>query len=156
VASAKVIGARAEAAPVIADLTRALSKIYTSRGIHIEKHCPEGLSFRGDRSDFEEMIGNLLDNACKWADSEVSVTVSAGRRGRLSVVVTDDGPGLNDEQKQRVIERGERLDESKPGSGLGLGIVKEIASLYGGTLTLGRAEAGGLSAELDLPAVERA
>ncbi len=155
VASAKVIGARAEAAPVIGDLTRALSKIYTSRGIHIEKQCPEGLSFRGDRSDFEEMVGNLLDNACKWADSDVSVTVSAGRPGRLSVVVTDDGPGLNDEQKRRVIERGERLDESKPGSGLGLGIVKEIASLYGGQLTLGRSEAGGLSAELDLPAVER-
>jgi signal transduction histidine kinase len=155
VASAKVIGARAEAAPVIGDLTRALSKIYTSRGIHIEKQCPEGLSFRGDRSDFEEMVGNLLDNACKWADSDVSVTVSAGRPGRLLVVVTDDGPGLNDEQKRRVIERGERLDESKPGSGLGLGIVKEIASLYGGQLTLGRSEAGGLSAELDLPAVER-
>jgi signal transduction histidine kinase len=156
VASAKVIGARAEAAPVISDLTRALSKIYTSRGIHITKQCPEGLSFRGDRSDFEEMVGNLLDNACKWADSEVSVTVSSTKPGRISVVVTDDGPGLNDEQKRRVLERGERLDESKPGSGLGLGIVKEIASLYGGTLTLGRSGDGGLSAELDLPAVERA
>ena len=102
------------------------------------------------------MVGNLLDNACKWADGEVTVTVASGQRGRLSVVVADDGPGLTGEQATRVIERGERLDESKPGSGLGLGIVKEIASLYGGTLTLGRAEAGGLSATLDLPAVERA
>lgn len=156
VASAKVIGARTEAAPVINDLTRALSKIYAPRGIRIERECPEGLSFRGDRSDFEEMVGNLLDNACKWADGEVTVTVASGHRGRLSVVVADDGPGLTGEQATRVIERGERLDESKPGSGLGLGIVKEIASLYGGTLTLGRAEAGGLSAMLDLPAVERA
>jgi signal transduction histidine kinase len=156
VASAKVLGARTEAAPVIADLTRALNKIYAPQGIHVEKECPEGLSFRGDRSDFEEMIGNLLDNACKWAEGEVKVTVSAGKPGRLSVVVTDDGPGLTDEQKKRVMERGERLDESKPGSGLGLGIVKEIASLYGGTLALGRAEAGGLAAELDLPGVERA
>jgi signal transduction histidine kinase len=142
-------------APVISDLARALNKIYSSRGIHVEKQCPDGLYFRGDRSDFEEMVGNLLDNACKWAEGEVTVTVAAVKPGRLSVVVGDDGPGLTDEQKKRVIERGERLDESKPGSGLGLGIVKEIAALYGGYLTLGRAQAGGLSAELDLPSVER-
>ncbi|NOT40549.1 MAG: sensor histidine kinase [Alphaproteobacteria bacterium] len=155
VASAQVIGARTEVAPVISDLARALNKIYSSRGIHVEKHCPEGMYFRGDRSDFEEMVGNLLDNACKWADGEVTVTVATSKPGRLSVLVVDDGPGLTDEQKKRVIERGERLDESKPGSGLGLGIVKEIAELYGGQLTLGRAQAGGLSAELDLPSVER-
>jgi signal transduction histidine kinase len=121
----------------------------------LAKQCPEGLYFRGDRSDLEEMIGNLLDNACKWAETDVTVTVSAGRPGRLSVVVGDDGPGLTEEQMKRVIERGERLDESKPGSGLGLSIVKEIATLYGGSITLGRAPAGGLSAQLDLPAVER-
>jgi signal transduction histidine kinase len=153
VASAKVIGARTELAPVVSDLTRALNKIYAPRGIHVEKQCPEGLYFRGDRSDIEEMIGNLLDNACKWAEGEVTVTVAAGKPGRLRIVISDDGPGLTDEQKNRVVERGERLDETKPGSGLGLGIVKEIAALYGGSLTLGRAEAGGLSAELDLPSV---
>jgi signal transduction histidine kinase len=154
VASAKVIGARTEAAPVIGDLTRALSKIYAPRGIRIERECPEGLSFRGDRSDFEEMVGNLLDNACKWAEGEAMVTVAAGRPGRLIVTVSDDGPGLTEEQAKRV-GHGVRLDESKPGSGLGLGIVNEIASLYGGTLTLGRAPLGGLSAVLDLPSVER-
>ncbi len=152
-ASAKVIGARTEAAPVIGDLTRALSKIYARRGIRIEKVCPEGLVFRGDRADFEEMVGNLLDNACKWADEEVTVTVSADAPRRLSVVVADDGPGLTEEQAKRVVERGERLDESKPGSGLGLSIVKEIALLYGGAMTFGRSEAGGLSVTLDLPAV---
>jgi signal transduction histidine kinase len=155
VASAKVIGARTDVAPMLNDLTRALSKIYAPRGIRVERQCPEGLTFRGDRSDLEEMVGNLLDNACKWAEGEVSVSASAGRTGRLAIVVADDGPGLTDDEKERVLERGERLDESKPGSGLGLGIVKEIASLYGGTLTLGRAAAGGLSATLDLPAVER-
>lgn len=155
VASAKVIGARTEAAPVIGDLTRALGKIYTPRGVRIEKSCPDGLSFRGDRSDFEEMVGNLLDNACKWAEGDVTVTVTAGRPGRLIVTVSDDGPGLTEAQVKRVLERGERLDETKPGSGLGLGIVKEIATLYGGTLTLGRSEVGGLAAVLDLPAVER-
>jgi signal transduction histidine kinase len=156
VASASVIGARSEAAPVISDLVRALTKIYASRGVTIDRDCPEGLSFRGDRSDFEEMVGNLLDNACKWAEREVSVTVASHKPGRLTVTVTDDGPGLTPEQAQRVLEKGERLDESKPGSGLGLGIVKEIAALYGGTLVLGRAASGGLSAELDLPAAERA
>lgn len=152
VGSAAVLGARSEAAPVVADLTRALTKIYASRGITIERQCPEGLAFRGDRSDFEEMVGNLLDNACKWAEREVAVKVSAGRPGRLIVTVSDDGPGLTEDQAHRVLERGERLDQSKPGSGLGLGIVKEIASLYGGKLTLGRAAEGGLAAELDLPA----
>lgn len=156
VGSASVIGARTEAAPVVSDLTRALSKIYASRGIRIERQCPEGLSFRGDRSDLEEMIGNLMDNACKWAEGNVTVAVSQDKPGRLLVVVADDGPGLDEEQKQRVMERGERLDESKPGSGLGLGIVKEIASLYGGKLELNRADAGGLSVELDLPAADRA
>ena len=155
VASAKVIGARTEAAPMLGELTRALSKIYAPRGIRIERACPEGLSFRGDRSDFEEMVGNLLDNACKWAEGEVTVTVTPGKTGRLTVTVGDDGPGLTEEQARRVVERGERLDETKPGSGLGLGIVKEIASLYGGTLTLGRSEAGGMAAVLDLPAVEK-
>jgi signal transduction histidine kinase len=155
VASAGVIGARTEAAPVVADLTRALSKIYLSRGVHIEGQCRDGLSFRGDRADFEEMLGNLLDNACKWAERDVTIVVSQGRPGRLKVVVTDDGPGLNDDQKERVLERGERLDQSKPGSGLGLGIVKEIASLYGGKLELNRGAAGGLAAELDLPSADR-
>lgn len=155
VGSVAVIGARSEAAPVVADLTRALSKIYASRGIRIERQCPEGLSFRGDRTDLEEMIGNLMDNACKWADGEVTVTVSQGKPGRLLVVVADDGPGLNEDQQRRVIERGERLDESKPGSGLGLGIVREIASLYGGKMELKRAETGGLSVELELPSADR-
>jgi signal transduction histidine kinase len=102
------------------------------------------------------MVGNLLDNACKWAEEKVAVSALSSRQGRTLITITDDGPGLSDEQKKRVLERGERLDESKPGSGLGLGIVKEIAALYGGTLTLNRSQSGGLSCELDLPAVERA
>lgn len=157
VASAGVIGARCDVAPVIADLTRALTRIYDQQGIAITAECAEGFVFRGDRADLEEMLGNLLDNACKWASEHVSIVVSPSQApGRLRIVVADDGPGLSDEQKRRVLERGERLDESKPGSGLGLGIVREIASLYGGTFALGRSQAGGLSVELDLPAVDRA
>ncbi len=156
VASAGVIGARCDVAPVIADLTRALTRIYDAQGITITGECPDGLVFRGDRADLEEMLGNLLDNACKWASESVAIAASpTAQPGRLRVVVTDDGPGLSEEQKKRVLERGERLDETKPGSGLGLGIVREIAGLYGGTFTLGRSEAGGLRVEIDLPALER-
>ena len=156
VGSAAVIGARTEVAPVVADLTRALSKLYAARGVMIDRQCPDGLSFRGDRADLEEMIGNLLDNACKWAMEQVQLVVEPAATGRLKVTVSDDGPGLNDDQMSRVLERGERLDQSKSGSGLGLSIVKEIAALYGGTLALGRSSSGGLSAELLLPAAERA
>ena len=154
VGSVAVIGARSEVSPVVADLTRALSKLYEARGVMIEKQCPEGLSFRGDRADLEEMIGNLLDNACKWAMEQVEITVVPTDTGRLKISVGDDGPGLNEEQIVRVIERGERLDQSKPGSGLGLSIVKEIADLYGGELKLGRSPLGGLQTDLVLPAAE--
>jgi len=156
VASAAVIGARCEVAPVLTDLVRALAKIYDAQGIAVTKVCPDGLTFRGDRADLEEMVGNLLDNACKWAESDVKVTASSGSQaGRLRIQVTDNGPGLSAEQKKRVLERGERMDESKPGSGLGLGIVKDIASLYGGSFSLDSSPEGGLSVTLDLPAVER-
>jgi signal transduction histidine kinase len=156
VASAAVIGARCEVAPVLNDLVRALTRIYDAQGIEISKACPDGLMFRGDRADLEEMVGNLLDNACKWAEGNVKVIASPGAQsGRLRIQVVDDGPGLSDEQKKRVLERGERMDETKPGSGLGLGIVKDIASLYGGSFSLDRAPEGGLSVTLDLPAVER-
>ena len=156
VASAAVIGARCDVAPVLTDLVRALTKIYDAQGIVVTRECPEGLMFRGDRADLEEMVGNLLDNGCKWAEGRVKVMASPGpQTGRMRIQVVDDGPGLSDEQKKRVLERGERMDESKPGSGLGLGIVKDIASLYGGMFSLDRSPDGGLSVTLDLPSVER-
>jgi signal transduction histidine kinase len=155
VASAGVIGARCDVAPVIADLSRALTRIYDAQGITVAGTCAEGLVFKGDRADLEEMLGNLLDNACKWAAEHVSIeAVAAAQPGRLHIVVTDDGPGLSDEQKKRVLDRGERLDETKPGSGLGLAIVREIASLYGGVFSLERAASGGLRVELDLPSID--
>jgi signal transduction histidine kinase len=101
------------------------------------------------------MIGNLVDNACKWARSEVVVTVARtaeGGEGMLHVVVDDDGAGLSPAECEQVAKRGRRLDESKPGSGLGLSIVTELVNLYGGKLKLGEAPAGGLRAELVLPA----
>ena len=103
------------------------------------------------------MIGNLVDNACKWAASRVLIEVlmegpvEPGVGPRLRIIVDDDGRGLSEVERAQVSRRGQRLDESKPGSGLGLSIVVDLAALYGGSLSLGRAPAGGLRAELVLP-----
>jgi signal transduction histidine kinase len=110
------------------------------------------LAFRGERQDLEEMLGNLIDNACKWARSRVRVTVRLDGI-RLRLVIEDDGKGLAEEQREAVFQRGRRLDEAVPGSGLGLAIVRDIADLYGGSVSLGRGPLGGLEATLDLPAV---
>ncbi len=104
------------------------------------------------------MVGNLVDNGCKWARSRVTIEVLAdqpaasGDKSKVRIIVDDDGPGLSPEQREQVALRGRRLDETKPGSGLGLSIVVELAGLYGGVLTLGTAPIGGLRAELTLPA----
>jgi signal transduction histidine kinase len=100
------------------------------------------------------MIGNLIDNACKWSSERVCVTVEVRReddRSRLAVLVDDDGPGLPEESRAQVLKRGRRLDETKPGSGLGLSIVADLAALYRGALVLKDSPAGGLRAVLDLP-----
>ena len=99
-----------------------------------------------------EKVGNLLDNACKWANRKVEVHCSLDH-DRMTVSVEDDGPGIPEEYMERALKRGRKLDESAPGYGQGLSIVNEIATLYGGRLKLGRSELGGLSAELELPAV---
>src|SRR3979411_61738 len=120
--------------------------------------CPPGARFQGERQDLEEMLGNLLDNASKWARSKVSLAAVplAHRPGNgalswLEIRVDDDGPGLTPEQMADPIIRGRRLDETKPGSGLGHSIVADLAPSYSGTLELARSELGGLSAKLTLP-----
>jgi signal transduction histidine kinase len=135
-----------------------MEKIHHARGIAIDIDAPREARFRGERQDLEEMVGNLVDNACKWAQSRVNVeVVPSGSDGPdrthvLRLVVDDDGPGLTVSEREQVGNRGRRLDETKPGSGLGLSIVVELARLYGGELVLGTAPIGGLRAELVLPA----
>jgi signal transduction histidine kinase len=152
-----VIGTVTEVRPVATALARTMEKIHTRRGIAIAIDAPEGVRFRGEQQDLEEMVGNLVDNACKWAQSRVAVEVflekpdPADDRRMVRILVDDDGPGLSPQQREQVARRGRRLDETKPGSGLGLSIVLELASLYGGGLTLGTAPIGGLRAELVLP-----
>ena len=159
-ARATVVGTVTEVAPVVTALARSMEKIHRDRGIAIDFETPRDTRFRGERQDLEEMVGNLVDNACKWAQSRVAVEVlpdrvDAARTGStLRVVVDDDGPGLTPSQREWIAtaRRGSRLDETKPGSGLGLSIVVDLAALYGGALTLGTAPIGGLRAELVLPA----
>ena len=153
------IGSITEIGPVVTALARTMEKIHHDRRIAIDVEAPGDVRFRGERQDLEEMVGNLVDNACKWAQSRVAVEVLAAhgdaKAGNiLRVVVDDDGPGLTPSQRERVqvARRGNRLDETKPGSGLGLSIVTDLAALYGGALTLGTAPIGGLRAELVLPA----
>ena len=148
-----VLGNRTPVGLVLDDLARVLRRIHAERGIAIAVECPPDLYFRGERQDLEEMAGNLMDNACKWARSAINVTaVRAGGR-TIRLTVADDGRGLAPEDLGRVTGRGERLDETVPGSGLGLSIVRDISKLYGGELTLEKAALGGLSAALTLPAV---
>ncbi|NWH09195.1 MAG: sensor histidine kinase [Alphaproteobacteria bacterium] len=154
-ATADVLGARTEIAPVVQDIARTLEKIHDRRGIEITVDMPEALAFRGERQDLEELIGNLLENACKWARTEVALEARSLGRQRLEIAVSDDGPGISSAERARVLERGERLDETVPGSGLGLGIVRDIARLYGGDIALdASARLGGLKAVLILPQAE--
>ena len=152
-----ITGSQTVVKPVASALIRALKRIYESRGLKIVSACPQGVIFAGEKHDLEEMVGNLLDNACKWAKSEVVLRVSlsadadSGSGHALVISVDDDGPGLSNKEMQAVVKRGRRLDESKPGSGLGLSIVAELAHLYKGQLSLEKSGNGGLSARLELP-----
>jgi signal transduction histidine kinase len=153
-ALAGTLGTVTEAEPVIAGLARTFQRIYQDRTVAIATAIPPSTRFRGERQDLEEMIGNLVDNACKWAAARVEVsaeTVREGDRAWLRVTIDDDGPGLPDEARAAMLERGRRLDETKPGSGLGLSIVGDLAALYRGMLTLDRSPLGGLRAVLELP-----
>ncbi|HWN50629.1 MAG TPA: ATP-binding protein, partial [Xanthobacteraceae bacterium] len=145
----KVVGSVTDIVPIVTALTRTMEKIHQGRGIAIDLDAPTEVRFRGERQDLEEMVGNLVDNACKWAQMRVNVEVvpDVGARPMVRIVVDDDGPGLSPGQRDQVSRRGLRFDETKPGSGLGLSIVLELAALYGGSLQLGTAPIGGLRAE---------
>jgi signal transduction histidine kinase len=148
-----VLGNRTPVRPVIEDLARVLSRIHAARGLAIDVDCPRDLAFRGERQDLEEMAGNLIDNACKWAHARVAVAARRAEGAGFELSVGDDGNGLDPEERIRVGQRGERLDENVPGSGLGLAIVRDIAKLYGGSIVLGDSPLGGLEAKLTLPAI---
>ena len=150
--TAGVLGARADVQAVVKDLVFYMKRLYRQRNIEISHVLPADCWFRGEAQDLEEMLGNLIDNACKWARSSVNITAECTDE-RLVIVVEDDGAGIPETHRQEVIKRGRRLDEDIPGSGLGLDIVRDIAELYRGSLYLDQSEQGGVSARLDLPVV---
>lgn len=153
-ARSSMIGTATDAKPVIDALTRTFTKIYADRGVTFAAEAPAGLRFRGERQDLEDMIGNLVDNAGKWARSHVAIAAAFAEEASgagLAIVVDDDGPGLPADQRATVTRRGRRMDETKPGSGLGLSIVADLVGVYGGALTLSDSPLGGLRAILRLP-----
>jgi signal transduction histidine kinase len=154
-ASSTASAARTPVHEAIDGLVRALTRLYAAigAGLTIDNAVDASHAFRGERQDLEEMLGNLLDNACKWARSRIRVTSSLDE-GVLLIDVDDDGPGIEAAMREAMLRRGVRADESAPGSGLGLAIARDLAELYGGGITLGDAPLGGLRARLRLPSVE--
>jgi signal transduction histidine kinase len=132
-------------------LARTMSTIHADRHLAVEVHVSHDHHVRSQREDLEEMLGNLVDNACKWAKTRVEVR-STALGGAIVTTVDDDGPGLDASLRETVLKRGVRADEAAPGSGLGLAIVADLAELYGGTIVLASSPIGGLRATLTLPA----
>jgi signal transduction histidine kinase len=158
-ARARTVGVVTDVKPVVGGLVRTFEKLHAERSLNFMVELPDGLKFRGEQQDLTDLIGNLLDNAGKWARETVSIRASRlvpAAKGAVAFLVAeidDDGPGLDPSARAEAIERGRRLDESRPGSGLGLSIVVVLAASYGGSLQLEESPLGGLRAVLLLPCV---
>lgn len=141
--------------PLVTELRATLMKVYARKDLSLSSNIEPNAQFVGDRADLFELLGNLMDNACKWCTSRVRVTVqpdaSAPQRRRLQIIVEDDGPGISEADSARVLERGVRTDERVPGHGLGLAMVRDTVDLYGGKLTIARSELGGARILAALP-----
>jgi len=153
-ARAQGLGERTPVGEVIDELAVMLERVFQSKGVEIDWRAPDELAFLGERQDLQEVLGNLMENACKWSTRRVRISAGASGLGQMIAVVEDDGPGLPADQRDEVMKRGARLDEEAPGSGLGLAIVEDLTRAYGGRLTLAASDLGGLKAVLELPAAE--
>ena len=158
-ARAHVPGASADVRPILEGVIRTLKRIYAHRDVALTVEYSGSVRFLGEKQDLEEMVGNLLDNAFKWAKGQVVLRTRYEPQGRtpdtgsVILIVEDDGPGLPKDQREDALERGKRLDEAKPGSGLGLSIVAETVAMYDGEIELDEATSGGLRVKLILPGV---
>ena len=151
-ASGAALHTRCPIAASVDGLTRTMRRLHALRGLAIDARIDPAHAFRGRREDLDEMLGNLLDNACKWASARVAIE-SAVEKDRVILTIDDDGPGLDASMREAVLQRGVRADEAAPGHGLGLAIVRELAELYGGSISLSGSPLGGLRARLELPGV---
>ena len=147
---ASTIRASIPVEPVIDDVLLVMQRMHVERGIHVEKSIAAGATLFGEREDFQELIGNIVENAYKWARSRVAIDVWHTER-ETGVEVSDDGPGLDAASYELVLRPGARLDETVPGSGLGLTIAAELTRHYGGAITLGESRFGGLLVTLRFP-----
>ncbi len=143
-------GLRCPALPSVEGLVRTMRRLYAGRELRIDVDVAATHEIRGSREGLDEMLGNLLDNACKWARSRVAISSSL-EEARISIAVDDDGPGLDPSLRAQVLQRGVRADQQVRGSGLGLAIVSDLAELYGGSVTLETSPLGGTRARLELP-----
>lgn len=136
---------------IVNKLVRALAKVYRDKQIQFSVDVPIGMTVRIDEGDLMELMGNLLDNACKWCDQHIDISASI-ENGHTKLRVADDGPGIDQEQVEIILERGGRLDQSLPGQGIGLSIVNDIVLAYHGVLRVTQSETGGAAFMLNLPA----
>jgi signal transduction histidine kinase len=150
-ASGATLGAHTSVLESAEGLVRTMQRLHAARNLAIEIDVPPEHAFRGEREDLDELLGNLLDNACKWAHSRVAVASSLDG-GTIAITIDDDGAGIEPSMRERVLQRGVRADEAAPGSGFGLAIVRDLAELYGGSITLDESPLGGVRATLRLPA----
>ncbi|PZO01205.1 MAG: sensor histidine kinase [Alphaproteobacteria bacterium] len=148
------LGERTPVPEVLDEMSVMLERVFQSKSVEIDWRAPDSLGFLGERQDLQEILGNLMENACKWCARKVRVSAGTSGLGQMIVVVEDDGPGLAADRYDEVMKRGARADEDTPGSGLGLAIVDDLTRAYGGRLTLGPSDMGGLKAILTLPAAE--
>jgi signal transduction histidine kinase len=153
-AAVRLPGARTPLGPIVDGLVRTMRRIHAGRDLElVVQPIAASLVFRGEEQDLQEMLGNLFDNACKWASRRVEID-AAIEQGRLVIRVDDDGKGIATEQREAMLRRGVRADQQVPGSGLGLAIVDDLARMYGGQVVLAGSPLGGLRALLTLPAVQ--
>ena len=144
-------GTRSLIAPCVDGLFRTLERLHAERSIALRSAVAPGHAVRCGREDLDEMLGNVLDNACKWGRSRVEVESDVAGSS-IVITVDDDGQGIDPGMAARVLERGVRADERVEGTGLGLAIVRDLAEIYGGSIELSRSPLGGLRARLQLPA----
>lgn len=150
-AATRRLNSRCEVRPVLLGLIRTLNKLYSDKTLDFHLECEAGLCFQGEEPELQEMLGNLLDNACKWAKGRIAIQVWQEQKA-LHIVIEDDGAGVPEAQFAQILQRGVRADERVLGSGLGLNIVSDLANEYAGQVQLLRAKLGGLAVWLSLPA----